>query len=78
MPELTQGTHLVEGIVVRSPGGRFVIQLTDEHGQVVVFDPQEALAQYEGQEVRMTVATMEALEALTRLYEAAQAGEAPS
>lgn len=76
VPDIFAGTHLVEGVVKRTPSGRYVLETEDAAGKPVVFDPQEALARYVGQGVRLTLATFEAIETLAAFAE--QEREEPS
>jgi hypothetical protein len=60
--------HLIEGIVEQDPmTDRFVIRVDNEDGTVSVFDVQEALAAYAGQEVRLTLASFQTLDHLAAL-----------
>ena len=60
--------HLVEGTVEKDPmTGKLVIRVDNGDGIGYTFDPQEALAAYVGQEVRLTLATFDTLDRLAAL-----------
>lgn len=62
--------HLIEGVVEQDPmTDRYVIRVEQPDGSVTTFDVQKALEEYNGQEVRMTLATLQTLETLTDLIE---------
>lgn len=59
--------HLLEGIVEYDPiVGRFHIMI-NEGGRAKTYDLQELLAKYEGQEVRLTLASFDELAQLADL-----------
>jgi len=60
--------NLVEGIVEQDPmSDRFVIRYEVPGGEVKVFDVQETLKQYKGQEVRLIIASLETVERVAKL-----------
>lgn len=62
--------HLIEGVVEQDPlTDRYVIQTVDSDGNPVTFDPEKALAALLGQEVRLTLASFDALAQLAALVE---------
>jgi hypothetical protein len=62
--------HLVEGIIEQDPmTDRFVIRVEQPDGSVTTFDVQKALEAYNGQQVRMTLATLQTLDTLARMIE---------
>jgi hypothetical protein len=62
--------YLIEGVVEQDPvTDRFVIRMDNDDGTVSMFDVQEALARYNGQEVRMTLATLQTLAMLVTMAE---------
>jgi hypothetical protein len=66
--------HIVEGVVERDPvTGRFQI-MTVENGRAKTTDVAELLASYEGQEVRLTLASFENLTKLAQMVEGAGGG----
>lgn len=71
MPEALDLGHLIEGVVEQDPlTDRHLIKVEKEDGTVSQFDIQEALARYRGQEVRLTLASFEAIEKLAAMVEA--------
>jgi len=62
--------HLIEGVVEQDPmSDRFVIRVDNDDGTVSTFDIQEALAKYVGQDVRLTLATLQTLDMLATMAE---------
>jgi len=54
---------------------RYVIRTEDAQGRTVLFDAQVALAGFEGQEVRLTLASFENLARLAALVEEQGSGQ---
>ena len=60
--------HLIEGVVEQDPlTDRCTIRTVDAEGRPVSFDVQEALAKLVGQDVRLTLASLENLEKLAEM-----------
>jgi hypothetical protein len=71
MPEPLEFGHLIEGVVEQDPlTDRYLIKIEKDDGTVTQFDIQAALARYKGQEVRLTLASFEAIEKLASMVEA--------
>jgi hypothetical protein len=69
MPDMDLG-YLVEGVVEQDPlSDRYVLKVEKGDGTVSQFDIQEALARYKGQEVRLTLASFESINALAEMVE---------
>jgi hypothetical protein len=71
MPEALDLGHLIEGVVEQDPlSDRFLIKVEREDGTVSQFDVQEALSRYKGQEIRLTLASFDAINKLAAMVEA--------
>ena len=68
--------HIIEGVVERDPlTDRVQIMSIGPSGSAEVVDLQELAAQYEGQEVRLTLASFENLSKLAQLVEEQGGGQ---
>jgi hypothetical protein len=66
--ELGDLGYLVTGVVERHPtGGAWVLRVVQDDGTPAYFPLEQVLHQYEGHEVRLTLATMETINRLTAL-----------
>lgn len=65
--------HLLEGVVEFDPVLRRFHITVNEGGRAKIHDLQELLAKYEGQEVRLTLASFDELSQLAELAEKAGA-----
>jgi len=71
MPEALDLGHLIEGVVEQDPlSDRFLIKVEREDGTASQFDVQEALSRYKGQEIRLTLASFDAINKLAAMVEA--------
>jgi isochorismate hydrolase len=62
--------HLVEGVVEQDPmTDRYVIRAEGHDGKAIIFDLQEALAAFNGKEVRVTLNSFENLSKLAQMVE---------
>lgn len=68
--------HLIEGVVEQDPmTDRYVIHTQDPQGRPVTVDIQALLAKFNGQEVRLTLASFENLAKLAQLVEQQGGGQ---
>jgi hypothetical protein len=78
VPDITQGTYLVEGVVERDADGRCIVRTEGPDGEPLLFDPDRALSGFVGQEIRLTIASFEAIDAIASRVETLDTAEVSS
>ena len=69
MSELDLG-YLIEGVVEQDPlSDRYVVKVDNGDGVATQFSIQDALARYVGQEVRLTLASFDAIDKIAAMVE---------
>jgi len=71
MIDLTDLGYIIEGVVEQDPmDEKYRVRTIDKEGNQILVDPQELLTKYNGQEVKLTVASMEVIRQIQEVLEA--------